>query len=110
MPEGFFDFRSLVSTSIIKVTYLMGAIILTLLAIIQIVVSLIILNGHTVTDFFQPFAEGDQGKRLFVGVLVLTLGNLFWRLLCEGWILIFSMHEILSSIENELKRRNESRS
>jgi hypothetical protein len=107
MSEGFFDFRSLVSTSIIKVLYLMGAIILTLLSIVQIVVSLIILNGHTVIDLFQPFAAGDQGLRIFISILVLTLGNLFWRLLCEGWILLFSMHEILSSIERELKRRNE---
>ncbi len=40
-----------------------------------------------------------------IAVAALTLGNLLWRVLCETWILLFSMHEQLTSIKRELINR-----
>ena len=36
-----------------------------------------------------------------MGILALIFGNLAWRMLCEGAILLFSLHEILVSLEDK---------
>ncbi|HEX6624049.1 MAG TPA: hypothetical protein VF064_10080 [Pyrinomonadaceae bacterium] len=37
-----------------------------------------------------------------IGVLLLTAGNIPWRITREGWIVIFSIHETLVSVERRL--------
>ena len=37
------------------------------------------------------------------GILVLLVGNLVWRMMCEGAILLFSLHELLVSIDTRAK-------
>jgi len=75
----FFSFRLMASPVLIKIIYSIGAAVLTV-AGIEICI--------------------EKGP---MGVLFIVLGNLLWRIICEGMILLFSVHEILSSIENELK-------
>ncbi|MCA1615014.1 MAG: hypothetical protein LC795_15455 [Acidobacteria bacterium] len=56
-------------------------------------------------DFFsfRTFLSNTIIKTsLAAGVTLLLLGNLFWRLLCEGWIIIFSMHEMIAAIERKV--------
>ncbi len=36
-----------------------------------------------------------------MGILALIFGNLAWRMLCEAAILLFSLHEILVSLEDK---------
>lgn len=36
---------------------------------------------------------------LALGVAALVMGNLVWRIMCEGAILLFSLHELLVSID-----------
>ena len=45
---------------------------------------------------------------LVLAVAGIIFANLLWRLFCEAWILLFSMHEILSSIERKLEDRDTS--
>ena len=81
--NAFFSFRVLVSRAIIKVLYFIGMLILTLGGI-----------GRLLTAYSQ--------EETMVGILILTLGNILWRIICEGWILFFSIHDILASIEKKL--------
>ncbi|MCK5739621.1 DUF4282 domain-containing protein [bacterium] len=80
----FLSFHKMVSTSIIKLLYILGLLALTI--------------GGGVGIF-----SGDEGS--IIGLLALTIGNLLWRLICEGWILLFSIHENLASIEGQVKNR-----
>jgi len=77
----FFAFRKMVSLSVVKLVYIAG-----LIAAIAWSISLM--------------AQG--GINIIAGILVLTFGNLIWRLNCELWILFFSMHEVLKSAEKHL--------
>lgn len=79
--EDYFSFRSMVSTKLMKVLYLIGF-------------GLITLGGLWV------FSESP-----LVGLLVLTAGNLTWRVLCEQMIVIHSIHEALVSIERHQRER-----
>jgi len=76
--KEFFGFHKMISAIIIKVLYVIGAIVLTIGGIIA------------------PFLDGDY---VLPGIAALILGNLIWRIICEGWILVFSMHETLNVIE-----------
>lgn len=77
--SGFFSFRKMVSTQIIKALYFIGMLALTLGGLAGL--------------------ASSYDESIVAGLLALTAGNLLWRILCEGWILLFSMHDILGSIE-----------
>jgi len=84
------SFRKMISPILIKIMYGIGFCIITIMGIVLILVK---------NDNF-----GDTPK-LLGGLAILVFGNIFWRLICEGWILFFSIHDTLVSIDNELKRR-----
>lgn len=88
---GFFSFRKMVSTSLIKIIYLLGMIGLSITGIVFIMQSTQNRNGSIVN--------------FWTGLAMVVLGNLIWRIVCEIWIVLFSMHEILGSIEKELKKK-----
>ena len=89
--EEFFSFRTMVSTSLIKLTYGIGLVGITLAGGGIIVGS---CNGRS----------GDVSMyAFFAGVGVVVGGNLVWRIACEGMILAFSVHELLRSIEGTLR-------
>ena len=73
------QFSKMISVSIIRYVYSFGSIFLT----IGIFVAMI--AGQLEFIFF---------------VLLITFGNLFWRLICEAWILFFRIHESLVAIEH----------
>lgn len=81
--RDFFGFRKMISTLIIKILYVIGTLILT-------------IGGIAL-----PFIKDDL---ILPGIGALILGNLFWRIICEGWILLFSIHDILGSIESNTKK------
>ena len=79
----------MVSGSLIKILYALGAI------------------GITIFSFVM-FSNASQsrygGTGLFLlGLGYLILGNLFWRIICEGIIIIFKIFEKLNQIESKLK-------
>lgn len=37
------------------------------------------------------------------GIVVLVFGNLFWRIICEFLILLFSLHQLVERAEKHLK-------
>jgi cytochrome c biogenesis protein CcdA len=82
--SDFLGFRVMVSTGIIMVIYILGLAVLT-------------IGG------FVRFIQG--GVNSLIGLGIIIFGNLLWRVFCEGWILIFSVHDILGSIEKKLVGR-----
>ena len=89
---GFFSFRTMISTTLIKIIYVLGMIGLTIFGIVMI--------GQATQSGY-----GSVNNALLIGIAVIVLGNMLWRLICEWWILLFSMYDILGSIEKELKRK-----
>ncbi|MGE5693368.1 MAG: DUF4282 domain-containing protein [Candidatus Zixiibacteriota bacterium] len=88
---GYFAFRKMVSFSLIKIIYALGMIGMTIAGIFLLI----------------PSAQNrnDSGGKFLIGLVLIILGNLVWRIICETWILLFSMHEILGSIDRELKKK-----
>jgi hypothetical protein len=103
---GFFSFHQLVSNTIIKTVYVIGLLVLTVLGLSQI--------GFGIYGLFQqqsmssptgvPLLLAQPAGAIASGLLVLIPGNLIWRLICEAWILVFSMHEMMASIERSLAK------
>ncbi len=77
--NDFLSFRQMVSMQIIKIIYILGLAVITIGGIVTL------LNNF------------------LTGLIAIIFGNLIWRLICETSILLFSMHEILGSIDNKLK-------
>jgi len=81
---GFFSFRTLITPDIVKILYVLGFIALTIVGFVMMV------------NYYETY-------ELFIGLGVILVGNILWRLLCEGIILMFNVHEILDSIEKKIK-------
>ena len=96
---GFFSFRTFLSNSIIKTVYAFGMVIITLVGLALITVGIVALSDQSIGGM-AAFGGGVQS--VIAGVVLLLTGNLFWRLLCEGWILLFSMHEMIAAIERKV--------
>jgi hypothetical protein len=75
---AFFGFRTMVSTLLVKIVYVLGVLVLTI--------------GGIGSLFLG-------GERSLFGLLALVVGNLLWRLVCESAIVLFSIHELVGSIE-----------
>ena len=84
----YFAFLELVTTKLIKVVYLVGACFITAEGVLSIVSP----------DTLDEYEAGPIVTRLG-GIAVLLIGNLVWRMMCEGAILLFSLHELLVSID-----------
>ncbi|WP_175304630.1 DUF4282 domain-containing protein [Candidatus Nitrospira nitrificans] len=87
----YFAFRELVTPQLIKVVYLVGACFITAAGLLSIVSP----------DALAEYAAGPIATRLG-GIVVLLIGNLMWRMMCEGAILLFSLHELLVSIDTRI--------
>jgi len=83
------------SSTLIKIIYVLGMLSVTIAGIVMVVGAARYINYNPL-----PF---------FIGIAIIILGNLIWRILCEGWILLFSMHEQLVTIaKSSIKLVNQS--
>lgn len=85
-PKGaslgrFLRFENMISGLLIQIMYLLGVVVI-------IFASIGMISRNTT----------------LAGVALLIFGNLFWRLVCEGTILFFRVHETLVSIETKLTK------
>lgn len=92
---GFFSFKKLIAPALIKVFYVLGLIALIIGGIVSIVI------GYRMKSSYGNI----NTTLIWTGIGLITLGNLFWRLFCEVWILLFNMHNMLSSIEESIKNK-----
>jgi len=68
------------------------------------VIGIILIIGSTAL-YVRQFTSGAE--RVLYGFSAVLIGNLLWRLVCESLILLFSMHELLSSIEHETRGKKD---
>ncbi len=88
---GYFAFQKFITTSIVKVIYALGFIALTGGGIALIVWSGLRLNAAII--------DRQLGWRyVAVGAGALVVGNIAWRVICEFWIVLFSIHSRLGQI------------
>ena len=87
--SGFWSFKKMISTTLIKILYVLGMIGINITGIIMLVRA-------------SNMRYGTTGMVL-TGLAIIVLGNLLWRIICEGWILLFIIHDTLVSIENKIK-------
>jgi len=87
----FFSFETLITVDFVQALYFFG---MALISIVGILFLLGVSKGIFTMDI--PIA----GNMRIVGVLLLIPGNLIWRLVCEGWVLLFRMHKSLVEIQN----------
>ena len=74
------------SRSLIQIIYILGALGLSIYGIMLIVKA----------------ANSNSGGLGATGLGILLLGNLIWRIICEAWILLFNIHDVLVSIERKI--------
>jgi hypothetical protein len=95
--DDFINFKMFITTTFMKIIYVIGAIIITL-------GSLVLMVGFSVPSLYYGLSLGSGG--ILVGLVVLIFGNLGWRLLCEAIIVVFTIHERLVSIDSKLGAEN----
>jgi hypothetical protein len=104
MSNGsYFNFDKLISSSLIKLTYTLGMMAITIFGI-GIIGYAIYTYANTPTAL-QNLQLTVTVYQIAIGLAALVLGNLIWRVLCETWILLFSMHDQLIAIREELHTR-----
>jgi len=94
MESGeYFSFKKMISSTLIKIIYVIGAVLITIFGIVAMFGVL-------------PYSSGIVN--VLWGLVILVLGNLIWRVTCEIWIVIFGIHDRLVSIESEIKKSGSS--
>lgn len=88
----------MVSPLLIKLAYVFGAVALLIVGIDSL--GAYITAPHRAFRTCNDFGYcTNTSSMLPFSILLLTLGNLLWRLLCESAILFFIIHERLRRIE-----------
>lgn len=88
----YFAFRKLVTPDLIRAFYFMGALFITLGSVVGMLYpQLVIKTGW------------ESLQIILMSVVVFIIGNLFWRMICEAAILMFSIHETLVSIDERAR-------
>ena len=104
---GFFSFRTLISPIVIKIIYVLGMLALTIGGIVMIMTGLGVMDlGAEKLNIFSRQIFFNKQILIGIGIGLIVLGNIGWRLFCESWILIFRMRDILGSIEINLMRES----
>lgn len=88
---GYFSFQKFISTSIVKLIYALGFIALTAGGIALIVWAGLRLNNSII--------DRQLGWRyVAVGAGAVVIGNIAWRVICEFWMVLFSINERLAEL------------
>jgi hypothetical protein len=93
---GYFSFRKVITTCFVRTIYALGFIVLTLAGL-----GLAAWAGLRLNDAIIPTRTGVYF--IAAGAGIALVGNLVWRMICEFWLLLFNMHTLLASIENQMK-------
>jgi hypothetical protein len=93
---GYFSFRKVITTYFVRTIYALGFIVLTLAGL-----GLAAWAGLRLNDAIIPTRTGVY--LIAAGAGIALVGNLVWRMICEFWLLLFNMHTLLASIENQMK-------
>ena len=90
MP-GYFSFQKLITPRFVKFIYVVGLMALTAGGI-----GLAVAAGWGLRSATLPTRLGLYYIAIGAGVVI--VGNLVWRVLCEIWIVLFNIHNLLGVI------------
>jgi len=89
----FFNFKKMITPTLIKIIYLMGMGVITIFGIF--------ITFGKETNFFILNIITGISNNIIGGIIILVLGNIIWRICCESLILLYEIHERLKSIEGK---------
>jgi hypothetical protein len=96
---GYLSFDRLITKTFVKVIYFIGFIVLTISAIAFLVWSGMRLHDANI--------DRNLGWRyVAIGAVSLVIGNIAWRLICEFWIVLFSINDGLMMRNQEVTVRS----
>lgn len=95
MP-GYFSFQNLITPRFVKFIYVVGLMALTAAGIGWAIWAGLGLRSATLSTRMGAYY-------IAIGAGLAILGNLVWRVLCEIWIVLFNIHNLLGSIERETR-------
>ena len=87
----YFEFRWLITPALIRLCYGVGALAITLFSVLVMI-----------TPEFVPVPKTNQFNSFALAALMFSVGNILWRILCEGIILFFSIHEAIVSLDEKM--------
>lgn len=94
--DSFLSFRRMISPSLIVLLYVLGAIGITIAGFLTIIDA--VEARRSVWG-----GPGVMWTGILSGIAIIVLGNLLWRVFCEGLIVLFSIHDLLDSIDRRLR-------
>ena len=102
---GYFAFERMITTTFVKVVYFLGFVAVTAAGI-----ALAVWAGMQLNDATIERALGWRYVALGVGLVL--VGNIVWRVFCELWVVLFGIHSELVSVRhgfnlNGLRYRDE---
>jgi hypothetical protein len=95
-PTGFSSFHTFISPLAIKIIYILGVMGIFAASVAVAMIP----TDHLLPDI--PFSP--RVKSISLSVLIFLVGNLVWRMICELWMVFFSMRATLVLIARRLKR------
>jgi len=103
VPQGsqigrYFSFRLMITPTLINAIYIVGLLGITIFSVYLMV------HGAPAQAMMTPFGVVQSGGNSGVldGVILLTGGNLLWRIYCELMVVIFALHRAAESIDEKL--------
>ena len=87
--SGYFSFQRMISPTIVKVVYFLGFLILSSLSVTLLVWAGLRLNNANI-------ARQLGWRYIAYGAAALIVGNIAWRLICEFWMVLFTINDHLS--------------
>lgn len=93
--SDFIAFKKFLSRTLILIVYALGFVFIT------------IKGFSTMFEKQESFfgMRSDISGQILLGLAILIFGNLLWRIICEGAIILFSIHDELTSIRIELQNK-----
>jgi hypothetical protein len=89
--KDFLSFRTMITLTIMQILYGVGAALITLFGLISMFRS----NSE-----YGSYLPGG----FFAGLLIIIIGNVFWRVWCEIIIVLFRINKTLTNIDANTKK------
>jgi len=92
----FFSFQFMITPAFIRIIYLVGVVIITLIAVFLVLATPVTVTS---TDGGTTTVGGGVLGALLLGVVYFLVAQLIWRIWMELLIVIFRIHGSLRAIE-----------
>lgn len=92
---AYFSFERMITTTFVKVVYFLGFVALTAAGVALAVWAGMQLNDSTIS-------RSLGWRYVALGVALVVVGNIVWRVFCELWVVLFGIHSELVSVRYAL--------